>query len=247
MFFFPGVRLIVIQHCVLRFLYTSSTDMSPAADTYKAQHAEDLSPAQPKSKEPADDSDIIEEDEDEDEDDTNTPALQPPPASADRPGELLITPELKEAFLSTLSSLDLSIEFFSGSWETFSVAQTLGATGKGGYDVVLTSETIYRTESLPALTKVLKESLSSFPSVKPPTSSITSDTTRGDNSLTEGMAKLSLAPRSPLCLVAAKVLYFGVGGGTTDFMREVERQGGEVTVLLERKEGVGRKIMRTIW
>lgn len=238
MSFLPGVRSIMTLHDVPRFLLTTFADMSPAADTYKAQHAEDLTPAQPKQEEPADDSDIIEEDEAEDQDEPSAPSLPPLPASADRPGEILITPELKEAFLSTLSSLDLRIELFSGSWETFSVDQTLGASREGGYDVVLTSETIYQNESLPALTKVLKGSSSS---------STSSGISQPEKSLTEETAKLSLASRNPLCLVAAKVLYFGVGGGITDFTREVERQGGKVTVLFERKEGVGRKIMRTIW
>lgn len=46
------------------------------------------------------------------------------------------------------------------------------------------------------------------------------------------------------CLVAAKVLYFGVGGGVSDFMGFVERNGyGKARVVWERKTGVGRVIM----
>lgn len=46
------------------------------------------------------------------------------------------------------------------------------------------------------------------------------------------------------CLVAAKVLYFGVGGGVSDFVKFVEGNGfGKTQVVWERKTGVGRVIM----
>lgn len=50
-----------------------------------------------------------------------------------------------------------------------------------------------------------------------------------------------------LCLVAAKVLYFGVGGGVSDFLRAVVATKARVETVLERKEGVGRKVMRVWW
>lgn len=50
-----------------------------------------------------------------------------------------------------------------------------------------------------------------------------------------------------LCLVAAKILYFGVGGGVSDFLRAVEATKARVETVLERKEGVGRKVMRVWW
>lgn len=44
--------------------------------------------------------------------------------------------------------------------------------------------------------------------------------------------------------VAAKKVYFGVGGGVDDFMHEIERHNGEVQVLYETSDtGVGRVIL----
>lgn len=46
------------------------------------------------------------------------------------------------------------------------------------------------------------------------------------------------------CLVAAKVLYFGVGGGVSNFVDFVEGQGiAKTRIVRERKTGVGRVIL----
>ena len=57
-----------------------------------------------------------------------------------------------------------------------------------------------------------------------------------------------------LCLVAAKVLYFGVGGGVSEFTKLIEaptkttgRPRGKVETVLERHVGVGRKVMNVQW
>lgn len=52
---------------------------------------------------------------------------------------------------------------------------------------------------------------------------------------------------APLCLVAAKILYFGVGGGIAEFERSVRVVGGDLTNVLERTIGVGRRVMRIDW
>jgi protein-histidine N-methyltransferase len=49
------------------------------------------------------------------------------------------------------------------------------------------------------------------------------------------------------CLVAAKILYFGVGGGVSEFLKSVERRKGRAKTVQERKAGVGRRIMRVEW
>jgi len=57
-------------------------------------------------------------------------------------------------------------------------------------------------------------------------------------------------PQQYICLVAAKVLYFGVGGGISEFVRVAEKSGherGKVETILERKGGVERKVMRIKW
>ncbi|KAG8216363.1 hypothetical protein J3R82DRAFT_6444 [Butyriboletus roseoflavus] len=56
-----------------------------------------------------------------------------------------------------------------------------------------------------------------------------------------------------LCLVAAKTIYFGVGGGVAEFVRCVrsiagERgNGGQVETIWEKSTGVSRKVMRVRW
>lgn len=50
-----------------------------------------------------------------------------------------------------------------------------------------------------------------------------------------------------LCLVAGKVLYFGVGGGIDDFSEAVGKVGGKMEVVSEWKTGVGRKVVRIRW
>lgn len=52
-----------------------------------------------------------------------------------------------------------------------------------------------------------------------------------------------------LCLVAAKVLYFGVGGGAAEFVqcvRDLDR-GGTVETVWEKTEGVERRVMSVRW
>lgn len=70
-----------------------------------------------------------------------------------------------------------------------------------------------------------------------------------DSSVEDLARNLSIQDKDvgPLSLVAAKILYFGVGGGVGDFETLVQEAGGEVTTALERNIGVGRKVMRIQW
>lgn len=148
-------------------------------------------------------------------DDDMAPTIQPINA-----GELPITPELKTAFLKTLESLNITLRFFVGSWDTFSPLPTSADPVKANkYDIILTSETIYRKESLRPLIDLMRRAC-----------------------LGPGEKEASY-----LCLVAAKVLYFGVGGGVSDFLQAVEGEKATVDTVLERTAGVGRKIMRIRW
>ncbi|KAG6829426.1 hypothetical protein H0H87_011464 [Tephrocybe sp. NHM501043] len=130
---------------------------------------------------------------------------KPSPSNAD-PGDLFVTPSLRAAFLASLEAYKIRLRFFSGSWRSFPIAP---------YDVVLTSETIYRSESLTPLLALLK-----------------------------GAAEQG---KSCLCLVAAKVLYFGVGGGVSEFVERVKEQSGVVDTVWEGETGVGRRIMSVRW
>lgn len=187
--------------------------MSPASSAYR-----DSSAADPSDADPSD-------------------PLPPPDPST--PTELPINASLKSAFLSSLESHCISLRFFSGSWESFD----LHHSGVGGipYDVVLTSETIYRTESLPPLLKLMR-------------SACLGEGDGTERTLEDSVSeKLTISSRAPsyMCLVAAKVLYFGVGGGTSEFVRAVEEGRGQslgkVMTVWERNLGVGRKVMKVEW
>jgi protein-histidine N-methyltransferase len=137
----------------------------------------------------------------------------------------------KKYFLALWESLNISFRFFSGFWNSFDPLKIAGPTG---YDIVLTSETIYRTESLPPLLNLMASACTGKP-------------TSLEGIVSSLSIKESGNPKDYLCLVAAKVLYFGVGGGVSDFVRAVEGRGGRIETVLERTAGVGRKIMRVQW
>ncbi|OBZ77661.1 Histidine protein methyltransferase 1 [Grifola frondosa] len=148
-----------------------------------------------------------------------------PPADPTQPGELPLTPALTAAFLASLSAHHVHLHFFAGGWSAFDVPLT-----GGPYDLVLTSETIYRPDSLPSLVSLLRRAS------RPRTlDELTSELTISD------------APSGCVCLVAAKLVYFGVGGGVSEFVRAVEREGGTVRTVWEHKEGVKRSVMRVAW
>lgn len=161
-----------------------------------------------------------------------------PPPDSSQPGDLAITPELISAFVGALLRYGVDICLFSGSWENFDY------TGEK-YDVVLTSETIYRLESLPPLLDIMWRGC-----------------TEGSKTLEERSRELNIASDQGasgksgyLCLVAAKLVYFGVGGGVTEFVDAVEapqrsgcnRRPGKIGTVWKNTEGVQRIIMKVHW
>jgi protein-histidine N-methyltransferase len=146
--------------------------------------------------------------------------LDSPPRDPAEPGDVEITPALRSAFAESIVSRGITLRFFAGGWRSF--ASSLA----GPYALVLSSETIYEVAALPALVPLLRPTLE--------------DAVAGLDILGGGGGRGT-------CLVAAKVLYFGVGGGVPDFVRAVEGAGGQVDTVWERKEGVGRRIMRVTW
>ncbi|KAJ7646574.1 hypothetical protein FB45DRAFT_1098493 [Roridomyces roridus] len=146
------------------------------------------------------------------------PDTEYPPTEPTASGELPLTPTLKAAFVASLSKYGIKLTFSSGAWG--SLHAHLESTSEPTYDVVVTSETIYRTESLHALIELLHR-------------------VSGPNTM---------------CLVAAKVLYFGVGGGVSEFSAALQskaiieaRCAGKAESVWDRKIGVGRKILRIEW
>lgn len=173
-----------------------------------------------------------------------------PPADPSQPGELALTPELKTAFLESLQTCGIHLKLFSGSWATFDVERA-----GGPYDVLLTSETIYRTASLGSLVDLMRRATA--PAVQKGSSpSLEDSTSRLSLSDSEGLKGLVDAPY--LCLVAAKLVYFGVGGGVNEFVQAVEtshargvagegRSSNRVQTVWETNKGVKRSIMRVVW
>jgi protein-histidine N-methyltransferase len=157
------------------------------------------------------------------------------------PGELPITPELKSAFLSSLAALNLTIRFFSGSWSTFNPAATMGSDC---YNVILTSETIYQMDSLESLVDVMEAACIGTTTKESLNGLFSSSLSISEKSAEEDTFG-ALCPYQ--CLVAAKVLYFGVGGGVLEFLKWVERRKGLAITVQERKVGVGRKVIRVKW
>ncbi|KAF7305767.1 hypothetical protein HMN09_00730400 [Mycena chlorophos] len=137
-----------------------------------------------------------------------------PLADPTSPGELPMTSELKEAFSASLELHNIRLRFFSGPWQSLA-AHLLAAK----YDIVLTSETIYRVDAVPALIQLLR----------------------------------AASGEQTICLVAAKVLYFGVGGGVAEFVAALEKESkgwgwkANPRTVWERTTGVGRKILQIEW
>jgi protein-histidine N-methyltransferase len=140
-------------------------------------------------------------------------------------GDLTLNQDLISAFTASLKSRNIEIRLFSGAWSQFAPKRA-----EDGYDIILTSETIYQSDSLPSLITLLKK------------------TKRPSSDLVEGIPRLSLSEesplRTPLILVAAKILYFGVGGGVSDFVKAVKDENGTTETVLESKDGVGRCILQ---
>jgi protein-histidine N-methyltransferase len=136
------------------------------------------------------------------------------------PGELDVTPEFLESFESLLEHEGIDLEFSEGDWSGMS--ENLGRGGKG-FDIVLTSETVYSLPSLPPLLNLL------------------------ESAATKGKGE------EHLCLVACKRIYFGVGGGELEFRRRVEERGGKVESVWGegtgkgKSEGVGRTVLKVEW
>lgn len=142
------------------------------------------------------------------------------------PGEVDLSPEFLSSFTRMLEEKKIILEFSEGSWDGMNVEEKK-------FGLVISSETIYSLDSLGSLLGVLKRSCwssSSLPTEK-----------EGEKTTT--------------CLIAAKRIYFGVGGGELEFRKRVtaEEVGGKVeTVWGEGKgdgksSGVGRIVMSVLW
>lgn len=135
-------------------------------------------------------------------------------------GELDITPELVENFEQDLNRRGIIVNFISGAWSPAFV--DLVFFGKGDEKLrtlVLASETIYSPSSLGIFSETLLELL-----------------------------RRSTAPAAKSrALIAAKKVYFGVGGGVDEFLTVLKGIAGNQLHVKEtldiKTEGVGRIIL----
>ena len=142
-------------------------------------------------------------------------------AAFETEGELDLTRELKDLFLQFLSSRRISLSFLSGGWsENF--VNMLYSSGGGLWDngdtntILLGSETIYSPFALEAFAVTVFSVLG---------------------------RQLELRREAEL-FVAAKRLYFGVGGSLDDFVLKARNIGARVDTLREETEGVRRGVVR---
>lgn len=129
-------------------------------------------------------------------------------------GDLEIDAELIQAFLASLASSGIQLSFFSGAWSPEFVDIVTTSMGPGpAYLTIIGAETIYS----PAALRSFADTLSSL---------------------------LDRMPESEkTSLVAAKKVYFGVGGTMEDFCNAVREKSHEVTQIREESDGVRRVVV----
>lgn len=77
---------------------------------------------------------------------------------------------------------------------------------------------------------------------------LSSETVYAEETLPSLVALLHRAAHpSSLCLVATKVMYFGVGGGLAAFEHAVRQSGGSVDTVRASTAGVARMVVRVTW
>ena len=135
-------------------------------------------------------------------------------------GDLEITRSLLSEFLNDLSSRAIKLTGFSGSWgDAFSqmITPLKGPPCQEKTDVLfLASETIYSPSSLRPFTEMLVKILTSARNAG-------------------GRAK---------ALIAAKNIYFGVGGGVDEFLKTLEEYHRKANPVWESSNlGVARTIL----
>lgn len=136
-------------------------------------------------------------------------------------GDLKITPDLLSRFLDDLSSKNIYVSGISGTWNhAFNdLVRPFDHVQqrRATETVVLASETIYSPASIRAFSDTLLSVL-------------------GQGKASGGTA---------IAFIAAKRIYFGVGGGVDEFLRSLEELGGEAKMVWETENtGVGRVIMQ---
>ena len=132
--------------------------------------------------------------------------------------DLEATPSLRDDFLARLDSLRVSVSAMSGGWSSRFQQLLLSKIdfAKTTTILILASETIYSPDNIEPFTRVIMSILQAA----------------------KGHGKPARA------LVAAKRIYFGVGGGIDDFLVTLARLDGYGQLVWQSKDaGVGRAII----
>lgn len=135
-------------------------------------------------------------------------------------GEVEIGPEVLEAFLQFLKDSNISLSFVSGAWsnEFVDLLYSIPTQGAPSSTLLLGAETIYSPFALQAFTETLFLILE-----------------REREAGAESGA-----------FVAAKRLYFGVGGSLDDFIEKAQEKGAAVSQLREETDGVRRGVVNCV-
>lgn len=137
-------------------------------------------------------------------------------------GELELLPGVTDAFKAHLASSNITLSFLSGAWSEDFVNLLYGLPGadSNAATLLLGAETIYSPFALQAYTET--------------TFSV----------LLREQARQGVPPA--VALVAAKRMYFGVGGSLDDFVERARQRGGDVTTLREEAGGVRRGVVKCV-
>ncbi|KAL8678570.1 MAG: hypothetical protein Q9186_005073 [Xanthomendoza sp. 1 TL-2023] len=134
------------------------------------------------------------------------------------PGDLDITSDVLLSFRQALTERNVVIRALSGSWGSEFSSQAIPESAEGLEDVlILASETIYSPKSTLAFTETLLDL----------------------------MRKSQEGGGRATALVAAKKVYFGVGGGVDEFLYVMKELGGAGEIVWST-EGMGSGVGRCI-
>lgn len=222
---------------------------SNASSEYKSSFPEPAPSPTPES----DTIDTIKEEDEMDED----PRLSKP-SDPRQAGDVDLTPPFLDAFRASLAKHNIRLRFSAGSWDSFmprELSSVNDAAEDRPYDLIVTSETIYRMSNVPSLLAVLRMASAASPSLPSNQNArspgfLSSLLNRNRSPTTPSAVdtnEVRWTWSKPLVLVAAKVLYFGVGGSVDEFESMAQEQGANLAVVHETKIGVGRKILRLSW
>ncbi|EKD01887.1 hypothetical protein A1Q2_03814 [Trichosporon asahii var. asahii CBS 8904] len=164
------------------------------------------------------------------------------PFSPKLPGTLELSPAVLDAFQSALEDAGVELRFTHGDWSGMAAEVAKDSP----YNLILTAETIYAEGSVGALLDLLKAAARDG-DVKV----VKEIKATNDESVEQALDGLALDDwtKKPLreqsvILLAAKVLYFGVGGGLESFLGQVRAAGGWSSRVRDWVKGVGRSVVR---